>query len=178
MIRRCTAPQGAPAGSAWGRLLLALVASGPLTVGAAPPLDAAAWPRLFFDPAQRAEVAKRRNPVEAPPAAPDPTPPEALPPPLFTLDGIAQGPRGVSASINGQWLRPGDRLFQWTVRIEPGHVLLTAAGAPALKWKPGQTVRSDTGELVDPLPSNAYTVGRKPTPPEPVRQPPSRQPAR
>ena len=25
MIRRCTAPQGAPAGSAWGRLLLALV---------------------------------------------------------------------------------------------------------------------------------------------------------
>ncbi len=176
MTTRC-APFCAPAGSRCRRLLLALVVMGPVVVEAAPPLDATAWPRLFFEPAQRAELIKRRNPVEAPVLPPDPLPPEALPPPLFTLDGIAQGPRGVSASINGQWLRPGDRLFQWTVRIEPGHVLLTAKGAPPLKWKPGQTVRSDTGELVDPLPSKAYAVGRKSTAPEPLRQTPPRQPA-
>ncbi len=125
-----------------------------------PPLDAAAWPRVFYDSQQRAAIVRNRLPpalreVQAAPVID----PDTLPPPMFTLDGIALGQRGASATINGKWYRTGDKIFDWVVKIEANQVVLSGVDVPILRIKPGQSVRIDNGAVSESVPKRAIKLG-------------------
>lgn len=126
-----------------------------------PALDSAAsWPRVFYSAKQRDDIERRRLPPDLRQAAEAPTiDPNGLPPPVFTLDGIARGHLGASAIINGVWYRPGDKIFNWIVKIETNQVILTGLDVPILRMKPGQTVRIDNGAVMESVPSRSLKLG-------------------
>ena len=137
-----------------------LVCSRGVAAQGLPPLDATAWPRVFYDSRQRAEIVRKRLPPDLRAAAQAPTiDPDTLPPPTFTLDGLAHGQLGASAIINGRWYRPGDKLFGWTLKIESNQVVLTGVDVPILKIKPGQSVRIDNGAASESVPNRAIKYG-------------------
>ena len=131
------------------------------TSSSVPALDAVkAWPRVFFSAQQRDEIVRRRLPPDLRQGVTAPViDPNTLPPPLFTLNGIARGEQGASANINGGWYRSGDRIFNWVVKIESNQVVLNGLDVPILKMKPGQSVRIDNGAVSEPVPGRSLKLG-------------------
>lgn len=117
------------------------------------PSAASLWPRVFYQPAERAHIeANRRAPDDASAAASEPA---AVASPLsYKLEGVAQGRNGATAWINGQMLRQGEsHAGGRTVHIGPDVVRLRLAGEPDIVLRPGQQAGEAGDMLQDVIPA-------------------------
>ena len=141
---------------------------------------AAAWPRVFYSPAQRAAIehARAHPPGDASAAAaggaaaqPAAAAAEDAPQPAtLLLQGTARGRHGATAWINGQMLQQGERYAGRNVLILPdGRVRMARDGAPDLVLRPGQQISADGAERQDVLPADALVLPPA-APPRGLRQ--------
>lgn len=120
------------------------------------PAAASLWPRVFYTPQQRASIETLRKQPPGGPEAPAAIPAAALPPPVFSLDGLALGRKNATAWINGQMLQQGETYAGRTVHIENGQVRLRLPGESDIVLRPGQQVGETGTVLQDVVPSDAF----------------------
>lgn len=177
MAKRRSNPRAAAFAGLGSALWLALAALLPAphasAAGAAPlplqplptpsPDEAGAWPRVFYSPAQRAEIeeARRRPDEEGQGGAGGDGLAPALPVPVishYLLEGLAEGRKGATAWINGQMLQEGETYGQRRVHIDNGVVRLRQAGHADIVLRPGQQVDAEGALEGDVVPPDAVRV--------------------
>ena len=145
------------AAPACGLATAALVASAPPPASLATGDAAQAWPRLFYNAAQRQAIEKARIPlVSESPTEGGNGPAVPAIDPRFVLQGMAQGRRGASAWINGEMLGQGETIAGRTVQIEPQGVRLRQAGQPDIVLRPGQQGSTNDSAVQDLVPPDSF----------------------